>query len=195
MIKILLKLPIISRVFVIITFIFALFFIFSKSTQAIGTYNCVPVPAGYCEPETPTDCDTGCYPPSNPCPGTAPGCASSGNFCDCSSTDIFGRVTPPPGVVEYAGGALPGLRNLIDNVIKTIIVIAGIYSLFNLAIAGYSFMSAGGDPKKIADAWAKIWQTLIGLAIAVGSFTLAAIFGKLIFGEWDALIRLRVFGP
>ena len=111
---------------------------------------------------------------------------------------VFGNVAPPPGVSTYiglAGSAEGGLQVFISSIIKTIIAIAGVFALFNLIFAGYAFMSAGGNAEKIASAWAKIWQTLIGLLIAVGSFVLAGVFGKLIFGDYNALLRLRVFGP
>src|SRR3990167_3824160 len=100
----------------------------------------------------------------------------------------FGEVKLPDEVSgQYGteGGAAIGI--LIQRVIWILIAGAGIYALFNLVIAGYSFMSAGDDAKKIEGAWAKIWQTLLGLAIAAGAFVLAAIFGKLIFGDYNAL--------
>jgi hypothetical protein len=95
---------------------------------------------------------------------------------------LWGTVQPPPGVVNYDGGNITGLQKLVSNGVQTLIVIAGIYAFFNLIFAGYAFMSAGGDPEKIAHAWAKIWQTLLGLVIAAGSFVLAGVFGQLIFG-------------
>src|SRR4030042_5330351 len=110
---------------------------------------------------------------------------------------VFGNFAPPPGVSTYiglSGSAEGGLQVFISNIIKTIITLAGVFALFNLIFAGYAFMSAGGNAEKIAGAWAKIWQTLIGLLIAVGSFVLAGVFGKLIFGDYNALLRLRVFG-
>lgn len=107
----------------------------------------------------------------------------------------FGTVAPPPGVVNYSGGGIAGLPTFINNLIKFMIVGAGIYALFNLVLAGYAFLSAGDDPKKIEGAWAKIWQTLLGLTFAAGSFVLAAIFGKLIFNDPDALLQLKIFGP
>ena len=70
-----------------------------------------------------------------------------------------------------------------------LIIGAGIYALFNFIMAGYAFMSAGDDPKKVAGAWSKISQTALGLAFAAGAFVLAAIFGQLIFGQWDFIIR------
>lgn len=98
-----------------------------------------------------------------------------------------GQIAPPPAISQFGGvegGALGTLLNLLLNVL---IVIAGVYALFNFVFAGYAFMSAGTDPKKIEGAWGKIWQTAIGLLVAVGSFVLAAIFGKLLFGDYTAL--------
>jgi len=109
--------------------------------------------------------------------------------------DIFGNVNPPPGISRYGNLTSGGPTYFITNILKFIIVVASVYAVINLVIAGYSFMSAGGDPKKVAGAWSKIWQTLLGLAVSAGAFVLAALFGRLIFGDYSALLRLRVFGP
>lgn len=87
------------------------------------------------------------------------------------------------GTVE--GGGLGRLLNLVFNLL---VVIAGIYALFNFILAGYMFLSAGDDPKKIEGAWAKIYQSVIGLLVAAGSLGLAAIFGQIIFGDATFLI-------
>jgi hypothetical protein len=107
----------------------------------------------------------------------------------------FGSVKPPMGVEKYSGGTLAGLPTFINNVLKMLIIGAGIWTVFNLVFAGYAFMSAGDDPKKVAGAWAKIWQSLLGLAFAAGAFVLAAIFGQLIFGNPNALLQFQIFGP
>lgn len=104
---------------------------------------------------------------------------------------IFGTVSPPPAIAKYSDPGV-GLGNLLNLVFKSMIVIAGVYALFNLIFAGYAFMSAGEDAKKVAGAWAKIWQSLLGLAIAAGSFVLAAIFGQLIFGQWDFILNPQI---
>lgn len=108
---------------------------------------------------------------------------------------IFGNVAEPPGVSRYGNLLEGGPTDFISNILKTIIAIGGLYALINLVTAGYSFMSAGDDPKKVAGAWAKIWQSLLGLAVSAGALILAAIFGRLLFGEYTALLRLRVFVP
>lgn len=105
--------------------------------------------------------------------------------------DIFGTITPPDAIKKYSDPGT-GIGNLLNMVFKSMIVIAGVYALFNLIFAGYAFMSAGDDAKKVAGAWAKIWQSLLGLAIAAGAFVLAAIFGQLIFNQWDFILNPQI---
>lgn len=106
------------------------------------------------------------------------------------SSDIFGTITPPDSIAGVAGSE--GIGKLLNLVFKSMIVIAGVYALFNLIFAGYAFLSAGDDAKKVAGAWAKIWQSMLGLAIAAGSFVLAALFGQLIFGQWDFILNPQI---
>ena len=95
----------------------------------------------------------------------------------------LGKVSPPPSIQKIGGVEQGGIGNFLNLIVQALIVGAGIYALFNLVLAGYAFMSAGDDPKKVAAAWSKITQTIIGLAFAAGAFVLAAIFGQLIFGD------------
>jgi hypothetical protein len=100
----------------------------------------------------------------------------------------FGVVTAP---VTPLSGSTPeqSIGKLIQLVIWLLIIGASIYALINLVLAGYAFMSAGDDSKAIAGAWAKIWQTMLGLAVAVGSFVLASIFSQLLFGSPDFILN------
>jgi hypothetical protein len=97
-------------------------------------------------------------------------------------TSPFGTIAPPVTALNASTGG-EAIGRLIQIVIWTLITGAGVYALINFILAGYDFMSAGDDPKKVAGAWAKIWQTALGLAIAAGALVLAAIFGQLIFGN------------
>ena len=110
---------------------------------------------------------------------------------------IIGPITVPDPISKYSScGASGGCLILfLNNVIKLVIVVAGLFAFFNIIFAGYAFMSAGDDPKKMAAAWSKIWQSLIGLLIVAASFLLAAIFGYIIFGEWNAILNPTVYGP
>lgn len=102
----------------------------------------------------------------------------------------FGVVDLPNNVTSKFGtDAGLAVGKLIQLSLRLLIIGAGVYALFNLVLAGYSFMSAGDDSKAVSAAWAKIYQTLIGLAFAAGAFTLAALFGKLIFDDWYFILN------
>ena len=106
-------------------------------------------------------------------------------------SSVFGKVTPPSFISEDPSG----LITLFNNILRLLIVIAGIYALFNFILAGYDFISAGGDPKKIDAAWAKIWQSMVGLLLIAISFALAALIGKLLFGNVGAILNPKIYGP
>lgn len=109
--------------------------------------------------------------------------------------DIMGKVTPPPGVDVYGEIQKGGLVNFLNNLLKLLIIVAGLYALINLIFAGYQFISAGGDPKNVEKAWSKIWQSLLGLFIVAAAFALAGIIGWLMFGDPGAILAPRIYGP
>ena len=105
----------------------------------------------------------------------------------------FGTVNLPGTISsKYGGDALTAIGKLIQVVIWVLIIGAGLYALLNFVIAGYSFLSAGDDPKKVSGAWAMIWQSALGLAFAAGAFVLAAIFGQLIFGDPTFILNPQI---
>ena len=113
---------------------------------------------------------------------------------------IFGKIIPPEAIrgltpTGLEAGDPSGLIVLFNNILRLLIVIAGIYALLNFILAGYAFMSAGGDPKKVELAWAKIWQSMVGLFIIVGSFALAALLGLILFGSARAILSPKIYGP
>jgi len=105
--------------------------------------------------------------------------------------NIFGEIRPP----NFISKDPSGLIVLFNNILRLLIVGAGIFALLNFILAGYSFMSASGDPKKVDLAWAKIWQSMVGLLIIVISFALAAIIGKILFGNAGAILNPKIYGP
>lgn len=107
----------------------------------------------------------------------------------------FGTVAPPPGVNYFVGGSVGGVSVFITILVRLIIVGAGVYGVINLALAGYAFISAGGDAKQVADAWAKIWQTMLGIGIAAGSLVLAALIGILFFRDATAFLNPTIYKP
>jgi len=108
---------------------------------------------------------------------------------------FFGEISPPPGIANYGEGLADGPMKFANNLLKFVIVIAGLYAFINLIVAGYDFLGSGGDAKKVKSAWEKIWQSLLGLAFVAGSFVLAAVFGWLIFRDPMAILNPKIYGP
>lgn len=115
----------------------------------------------------------------------------------------FGTIGNPLEKINPSGGyggiikagSSGGPINLLNNVLRLMIVIGGIWALLNIIIAGYGFLSAADDPKKIVAAWNKIWQSALGLLIMVISFVIAAILGYLLFKDPRAILAPNIYGP
>jgi len=77
----------------------------------------------------------------------------------------IGCITPPanidPNGIDPTTGKLTGIMTLLNNFLKLIFIVAGLYVFMNIIIAGFTYMNAGGDPKKLTQAWEKIWQSLL----------------------------------
>lgn len=108
--------------------------------------------------------------------------------------DPIGKVTPPGGIfstpaVNPVTGQLTGVIILGNSLLKVVFVVAGLFAFINLILAGFAFISSGGDSKAISKAMEKIYFTLIGLVVVACSFLLAAIFGMLLFGSPTAILN------
>lgn len=109
-----------------------------------------------------------------------------------SVSDIVGRVNP--SVTPY-GPVTTGFTSLFNNILRLVFVVAGMYALINFILAGYTYMSAGGDSKQMTKAWDQIWQTILGLIVLAASFVLAGVFGYLIFGDAGYILHPVIYGP
>lgn len=111
-----------------------------------------------------------------------------------ATSDLVGTVTNPLPRA-YQGVTTGGLILFLTNILRLVFVAAGIFAFINLVIAGFQFMSAGGDAKALSAAWDKIWQSLLGLIIVVSSFALAALFGYVLFGDAGFILSPKIYGP
>lgn len=109
---------------------------------------------------------------------------------------FFGDVAPPPGVAAYdqaANGGL-GLVLFISAIIRLITIIAGLFSLFNLIIAGFTYVTAANNVKAVETAWQSIMMSLIGLVVIVGSFAVTGIASYLLFGDATFILNPQLTG-
>jgi len=108
-------------------------------------------------------------------------------------SDVIGHVTPPSSF-KY-GSIEGGLGRFLNNIFVLITVGAGLFALVNFLTAGYAYMGAKGDEKKMEEAWAKIWQSLVGLLIIGLAFLLAALVGIIFFGDAGFILHPKIYGP
>jgi len=106
--------------------------------------------------------------------------------------DIFGSIKNP--LPKY-GGVETGLVSLLNNVLHLIFIVAGLFALFQFIFAGFDFINAGGNPETMNKAWNKIWQALVGLMIVVVSFLIAMLIGQILFGDPQAILNPKIYGP
>jgi hypothetical protein len=116
-----------------------------------------------------------------------------------ATDDVVGKITNPlpdqyKNVVGTAGSQ-GGLILFFTNILRLVFVVAGIYAFINFILAGFQYMGAAGDTKALNAAWSRIWQSLMGLILIVGSFALAALFSQLFFGDASFILNPKLYGP
>ncbi|MCC7523000.1 hypothetical protein IT407_04370 [Candidatus Uhrbacteria bacterium] len=74
---------------------------------------------------------------------------------------------------RQAGVGDADLTVIVGNIINIVLGFLGIVLLFYLLLAGWTWMSAGGDSKKVDEAKTMIRNAIIGLVIIVASYAIA----------------------
>lgn len=110
-----------------------------------------------------------------------------------ASTSILGQPIKNP-VTSY-GSVNTGLPAFITNIVTIIFAAGGLFVFFNLMFAGFTYITAAGDTKKIEAALYSINMSLLGLAIMVGAATITAIVSYVLFGSATAILSPTIKGP
>lgn len=110
-----------------------------------------------------------------------------------SVLQVFGSISPPPGVSNYdnaAGGEI-GIVAFFSTLLQIGTLIAGIYVLIQLIIAGWEYITADGanGANKVKD---RFTYSIIGLVIIVTSYAIAALIGFILFGDATFIINPRL---
>ena len=97
---------------------------------------------------------------------------------------------PWANITENINGPSTILAKVISMALGAMTIFAGIWFLFQAIIAGYNFMSAGGDKTRIENARQKLTNSLIGIAIVVAAYGLLALIGSFMGIEFLNLGKL-----
>lgn len=86
---------------------------------------------------------------------------------------------------------------VISNIIGFITIIAGIWFIFQVLIAGFAWMTAGGDKAKLEQARGKLGTAVIGLGIVAFGVILARLIALLLGLEdiFDIVSMLNLIRP
>lgn len=112
-----------------------------------------------------------------------------------AQVDPIGKISPPVNIspaIDPLTGELTGIISFTNTLLRLAFIVGGLWSFLNIVLAGFGFLSAGGDDKKIAKSWAQMWQSLIGILFIVSSFVLAAIIGIVLFKDPSAILNPKL---
>lgn len=108
---------------------------------------------------------------------------------------VFGKVSPPPGVDKYSPAGVIGIVPFMTNLIRLATIGAGLFVMVNFIYAGYLYISSGGDTGVNKKVITIVTNSLIGLALIVGSFALTAVVGLIFFGDATFILNPVICGP
>lgn len=107
---------------------------------------------------------------------------------------VFGEIKATPLPATYRS-VTTGLPIFISNIVRLIMIGAGIFAFINLVIAGLLYVTSAGDEKKVSQALASINMSLIGLVVLIASFAITGIVSYILFGDATAILQPTIYGP
>jgi hypothetical protein len=102
-----------------------------------------------------------------------------------ANNPLLGGEVKQPDIPMFSGG----FAGFVSTILKFVYIAAGLYAFWNFIVAGYMFLSAGGDPEAIGKAWGTIWKSLMGLILIVSATVFAALIGWLFFNNPTAILK------
>lgn len=87
---------------------------------------------------------------------------------------------------------LEGLEGIFQNIISSLLFVAGIALFLMLLSGGIKFITSGGDPKKLESARSTLTFAIIGIILVAASYLVLVLIGT-ITGNTDILnFRIRI---
>lgn len=106
---------------------------------------------------------------------------------------FFGSIQKPAVLDVY--GESGGLIVFTSNAIRLAVIIGGLLALFNIVMAGYTYLTAGGDSKAHEKVMSKLTQSLWGIVIMILAPAFMALIGFLLFKNPSYFLNPTIVGP
>ena len=119
------------------------------------------------------------------------------------ATDLnktIGAISPPPGVKQQidkagsAGGDI-AIFYFFSNLLKAGLAFLGVWVIFNFILAGYTYITGGGDAKAHEEVKSKLTMSVIGLGLIVGAYVITAVVSYLMWGDPGFILNPKIEGP
>lgn len=100
--------------------------------------------------------------------------------------DVVGTIALPADIKIPQDIAKTG--DFITVIIRFIIIIGGLFTLWQFLSGGLGYITSNGDKAKIQEAGQKITTAITGLVIMAASFVIIAIISQLLFGSFTTIL-------
>ncbi|HEX9008134.1 MAG TPA: hypothetical protein VF837_02635 [Patescibacteria group bacterium] len=100
------------------------------------------------------------------------------------ASDFVGNINLPAGIPTQ----VPQVGSFISTIVRFIIIVAGLFTLWQFLSGGLGMITGGSDKGKVAEAQNKITMAITGLAIIAASFLIIGIVSQLLFGSFTAIL-------
>ncbi len=102
--------------------------------------------------------------------------------------DAIGGIDVPPGVAEInTASGLPAdqiaVFYFLSRMIRIAAIAAGIWSFLNVMLAGWTYITSGGNAQAHTKARDLITMSLLGMLLIGSIYTVAGVFGFIFFGD------------
>ncbi len=115
-------------------------------------------------------------------------------------TDAIGTIDVPPGVevINQAAGVGAnevGALYFVSMLIRIATVLAGIWTLLNVILAGWGFITSSGNAQAHTKSRDQIVMSILGLILIVSVYTIAGVVGLIFFGDASFILNPTIMGP
>jgi hypothetical protein len=99
--------------------------------------------------------------------------------------EIVGSIKVPIGVdlINTQAGGNIGILLFISNIITFMTIIGGIWIIFNIAYAAFTYITGGGKADSHQKARDSFSMSVIGLLLIIFSYSIAALVGLIFYGD------------
>jgi len=109
---------------------------------------------------------------------------------------IAARPVAPGDFLGDLGASLPSgipqelsqTTTYLSGIIRFIVMLAGLFTLWQFLTGGLGMITSGGDKGKLTEAQHKITSALTGIIIITASFLIIGIISQLLFGSFTAIL-------